>query len=65
MHKEIQQMNLKNIKKNNTYEIEFPNARGVVNYLHYHDYHNSLSLSSPSLGSMSSKSNTSLLKGQM
>jgi hypothetical protein len=41
MHKEIQQMNLGNIKKN-PYEIEFPNARGVVNYLHYHDYYDSL-----------------------
>ena len=37
MYKKIQQMNLEYIKKNNTYEIEFPNARGVVNYLHYHD----------------------------
>ena len=50
---------------NNTYEIEFPNARGVVNNLHYHDYHNRLSLSSPSLAFMSRKSNTSLLKGRM
>ena len=48
MHKEIQHMNLENIwKKNNTYEIEFPNVRGVVNYLHNHDYHNSLLLSCP------------------
>ena len=37
MQMEIQQMNLENILKNNTYEIEFPNARGIVKYLHYHD----------------------------
>ena len=65
MYKKIQQMNSEYIKNNNSYEIEFSNARGVVNYLHYHDYNNSLSLSSPSLASMSSKSNTSLLKGRM
>ena len=41
-------MNIENVKENNTDEIEFPNARGVVNHLHYHDYHDSLSLSMPS-----------------
>ena len=37
MHKEMQQMNLEIFLKNNTYEIEFPNARGLVKELHYHD----------------------------
>ena len=62
MYKEIQQMNLENTSKKNTYEIEFPNVQGVVNYLHYHDYHESLSLSSSFTASMSRKSNISLLK---
>jgi hypothetical protein len=29
---------IKNINKNNTYEMEDPNARGVVNNLEYHVY---------------------------
>ena len=44
--------------------IEFPNARGVVNYLHYHDYHDNQSLSLSCSAYLSKKSNTSLLKGQ-
>lgn len=46
-----------NLNKNNTYEIEFSNARGIVNCLDYHVYYYPCPVRPPCLGK------TSLLKG--